>query len=120
MIFNLFMGISRIAFSIIVELLIAVLFTLNRKGIILLTNLITQLGLTTVMSFIFLPYIQMLIIMETIIYILEFAIYKLEYITGFRITQLTDVEQEVNGLLTIDRKPKFDIAHFACIIKGGK
>jgi hypothetical protein len=79
MIFSLFMGISRIAFSVIIELLIAVLFSLNRKGIILLTNLITQLGMTTVMSFIFLPYIQMLIIMETNIYILEFAIYKLEY-----------------------------------------
>jgi hypothetical protein len=24
-------------------------------------------------------------------------------------TQLTDVEQEVNGLLTYDRKPKFDV-----------
>jgi hypothetical protein len=79
MIFSLFMGISRIAFSVIIELLIAVLFSLNRKGIILLTNLITQLGMTTVMSFTFLPYIQMLIIMEAIIYISEFAIYKLEY-----------------------------------------
>ena len=29
-------------------------------------------------------------------------------ITGICHTQLTDVEQEVNGLLTFDRKPKFD------------
>ena len=28
---------------------------------------------------------------------------------GFCYTQLTDVEQEVNGLLTYDRRPKFDI-----------
>lgn len=27
---------------------------------------------------------------------------------GICYTQLTDVEQEVNGLLTYDRKPKFD------------
>ncbi len=35
-------------------------------------------------------------------------------ICGFCYTQLTDVEQEVNGLYTYDRKPKFDLA----IIKG--
>lgn len=29
---------------------------------------------------------------------------------GICYTQLTDVEQEVNGLLTYDRKPKFDVA----------
>lgn len=28
---------------------------------------------------------------------------------GMCYTQLTDVEQEVNGLLTFDRKPKFDV-----------
>ncbi len=33
---------------------------------------------------------------------------KLPNIVGFCYTQLTDVEQEVNGLLTYDRKPKFD------------
>jgi len=27
-----------------------------------------------------------------------------------RYTQFTDVEQEVNGLMTYDRKPKFDVA----------
>ena len=36
------------------------------------------------------------------------AIAKLPVITGICYTQLTDVEQEVNGLLTFDRKPKFD------------
>jgi len=30
-------------------------------------------------------------------------------IAGYTYTQLTDVEQEVNGLYTYDRKPKFDI-----------
>ena len=29
-------------------------------------------------------------------------------ISAFCYTQLTDVEQEVNGLYTYDRKPKFD------------
>ncbi|MEK7407681.1 MAG: sugar-binding domain-containing protein [Acidobacteriota bacterium] len=36
------------------------------------------------------------------------AIAKLPF-TGLCYTQLTDVEQEVNGLLTYDRKPKFDV-----------
>jgi len=31
------------------------------------------------------------------------------HISGFTYTQLTDVEQEVNGVYTYDRKPKFDI-----------
>ncbi len=34
---------------------------------------------------------------------------KLPNLVGFCYTQLTDVEQEVNGLLTYDRKPKFDV-----------
>jgi beta-galactosidase/beta-glucuronidase len=38
------------------------------------------------------------------------AIEKMPAITGICYTQLTDVEQEVNGLLTFDRKPKFDSA----------
>ena len=32
------------------------------------------------------------------------------YVCGFCYTQLTDVEQEVNGLYTFDRRPKFDPA----------
>lgn len=37
------------------------------------------------------------------------AIQNIDYICGFCYTQFTDVEQEQNGLLTIDRKPKVDI-----------
>jgi Glycosyl hydrolases family 2, TIM barrel domain len=38
------------------------------------------------------------------------AIAKVPAIIGICYTQLTDVEQEVNGLMTYDRKPKFDPA----------
>jgi beta-galactosidase/beta-glucuronidase len=38
------------------------------------------------------------------------GIAKIPEITGICYTQLTDVEQEVNGLMTYDRKPKFDVA----------
>ncbi len=34
------------------------------------------------------------------------------YITGLCYTQLTDVEQETNGLYTYDRQPKFDVSFF--------
>ena len=37
------------------------------------------------------------------------AILKIPAFAGYCYTQLTDVEQEVNGLLTYDRKPKFDV-----------
>jgi len=37
------------------------------------------------------------------------AIAKVPAFAGFCYTQLTDVEQEVNGLLTYDRKPKYDV-----------
>ncbi|MGQ9801262.1 MAG: glycoside hydrolase family 2 protein [Candidatus Saccharicenans sp.] len=36
-------------------------------------------------------------------------------IAGFCYTQLYDIEQEVNGLYTFDRKPKFDPAYFFLI-----
>jgi len=36
-------------------------------------------------------------------------------IAGYCYTQLTDVEQEINGLMTYDRKPKADPAEFAKI-----
>ncbi len=36
-------------------------------------------------------------------------------IVGYCYTQLTDVEQEINGLMTYDRKPKADPAEFAKI-----
>lgn len=37
--------------------------------------------------------------------------------SGFCYTQLTDVEQEVNGLYTFDRKPKFDPVRIAGIVR---
>lgn len=37
------------------------------------------------------------------------AIQSIPYIAGFCYTQLTDVEQEVNGLLTADRQDKVDL-----------
>ena len=36
------------------------------------------------------------------------GIASLPFLAGFCYTQLTDVEQEINGLLTYDRRPKFD------------
>lgn len=36
------------------------------------------------------------------------GIASLNFVAGFCYTQLTDVEQETNGLLTYDRKPKVD------------
>lgn len=37
------------------------------------------------------------------------AISRIPAFAGICYTQLTDVEKEVNGLLTYDRKPKFDV-----------
>ena len=37
------------------------------------------------------------------------AIYCINDFCGYVYTQLTDVQQEINGLLTADRKPKFDV-----------
>jgi beta-galactosidase/beta-glucuronidase len=37
------------------------------------------------------------------------AVYSSKILFGFCYTQLTDVEQEINGLLTYDRKPKCDL-----------
>ncbi len=48
------------------------------------------------------------------------AVYAEERLCGFCVTQLTDVEQEVNGLLTIGRAPKMDVAAFAKIIRNEK
>lgn len=41
------------------------------------------------------------------------AIRKIPYCQGYCYTQLTDVMQEINGVLTVDRKPKVDIKRFA-------
>ena len=38
------------------------------------------------------------------------------FITGLCYTQLTDVEQEVNGLYTYDRQPKFDVSFFKAVL----
>ncbi len=38
------------------------------------------------------------------------ALLRSDFVRGFCYTQLTDVEQEVNGLLTYDRRPKADLA----------
>ncbi len=41
------------------------------------------------------------------------GIAALPFVAGFCYTQLTDLEQEVNGLLTYDRRPKVDAARLA-------
>jgi beta-galactosidase/beta-glucuronidase len=41
---------------------------------------------------------------------------RLHNFAGFCYTQLTDVEQEANGLLTYDRKPKFDNAKIKALL----
>lgn len=46
------------------------------------------------------------------------AVYASPVLQGFCYTQLTDVEQEINGLLTYDRQPKTDIETLARINRG--
>jgi hypothetical protein len=36
------------------------------------------------------------------------GIAALPFVSGFCYTQLTDIEQEINGLLTYDRRPKVE------------
>lgn len=43
------------------------------------------------------------------------AIVQVPYIQGYCYTQLTDVMQEINGLLTPDRKPKMDVERIRAI-----
>jgi len=43
------------------------------------------------------------------------GIASLEFLAGFCYTQLTDIEQEINGLLTYDRHPKVDAEEIAAI-----
>ena len=43
------------------------------------------------------------------------AIRELDYCQGYCYTQLTDVMQEINGLVTPDRKPKVDVESFAAL-----
>ncbi|MCM8709687.1 glycoside hydrolase family 2 [Clostridium sp. SYSU_GA19001] len=46
------------------------------------------------------------------------AILESPLIQGFVYTQITDVEQEINGLLTYDRKPKIDVEIIKAINEG--
>jgi beta-galactosidase/beta-glucuronidase len=46
------------------------------------------------------------------------AMYDSPLIQGFCYTQLTDVEQEINGLLTYDRRPKVDLDIIRAINEG--
>jgi len=46
---------------------------------------------------------------------LQKAIFEIPYCRGYCYTQLTDVQQEINGLLTPDRKPKVDVERFAAL-----
>ncbi|HEU5138377.1 MAG TPA: glycoside hydrolase family 2 TIM barrel-domain containing protein [Bacillales bacterium] len=46
------------------------------------------------------------------------ALFESPVIQGFCYTQLTDVEQEINGLLTYDRKPKCDLEKINTINKN--
>ena len=46
------------------------------------------------------------------------GIYDIKHIQGFCYTQLTDVQQEVNGLLYADRTPKFNVDKIRDITTG--
>lgn len=46
------------------------------------------------------------------------ALYASKGLWGFCYTQLTDVEQEINGLLTYDRQPKCDLSEIKAINDG--
>ena len=41
------------------------------------------------------------------------GISSLKFLAGFCYTQLTDIEQEINGLLTYDRRPKVPVEAIA-------
>jgi len=43
------------------------------------------------------------------------GIASLKFLAGFCYTQLTDIEQEANGLLTYDRRPKVSAEEIAAI-----
>jgi len=44
------------------------------------------------------------------------AIFDLDFCCGFCYTQLTDIQQEINGVLTFDRVPKVDPKKIARIL----
>ena len=43
---------------------------------------------------------------------------KLPHMRGYCYTQLTDVEQEQNGIYTYDRRPKFDMEKIRAIFSA--
>ena len=45
---------------------------------------------------------------------------KLPYVCGYCYTQLTDVMQEINGVLSPERKPKIDVKRFRELNTGVK
>lgn len=48
------------------------------------------------------------------------AVYDSKHLAGFCFTQLSDVEQEINGLLTYDRKPKLPLDVIRKIVENTK
>ncbi|MGL5955585.1 MAG: glycoside hydrolase family 2 protein [Brevinema sp.] len=44
------------------------------------------------------------------------AFFALPYVSGVCYTQLTDVQQEINGLLDHNHRPKFDVARIAAVL----
>ena len=48
------------------------------------------------------------------------AIRMIPYCRGYCYTQLTDVMQEINGILTPDRRPKVSVDRFAAINRAGE
>jgi hypothetical protein len=46
------------------------------------------------------------------------AVRAIPYCQGYCYTQLTDVQQETNGLLTPDRKPKIDPDRFRALTRN--
>ena len=45
------------------------------------------------------------------------ALKACKYVVGFCYTQITDVEQEKNGIYYYDRRPKFDTARLKAIFE---
>lgn len=48
------------------------------------------------------------------------AIYSMDFISGYCYTQLTDVEQEQNGHMDMNRRDKVDAEKIRTIIQGGR
>ena len=43
---------------------------------------------------------------------------KIDGISGFCVTQLTDVESEINGLFDLDRRPKAPLEDLKAALEG--